>query len=80
MEKAVRYGNRKLQNWRADRKLKPLAGGITGRAGGGQGQCGCAVSKGFAGESPACGQQSHLPDVAEKEAAKAVCRRIPGGA
>ena len=23
MEKAVRYGNRKLQNWQADRKLKP---------------------------------------------------------
>ena len=23
MEKAVQYGNRKLQNWQADRKLKP---------------------------------------------------------
>ena len=23
MEKAVRYGNRKLHNWQADRKLKP---------------------------------------------------------
>ena len=23
IEKAVRYGNRKLQNWQADRKLKP---------------------------------------------------------
>ena len=47
-----------------------MAGGIPCRAGGGPGQRGGAVPKGFAGEFAACSQQSYFPDVAEKEAAK----------
>src|SRR5699024_6065674 len=49
-----------------------------GGAGSGQGQCGFLLSESRGGEPPAC-IQSHLPPVAETEAAKAICGGIPGG-
>lgn len=77
-EKAVGYGNRRVQNWRAERKLEALARRGKGGEGGGQGQCGFLLSESRGGESPAC-VQSHLPPVAETETAKAICGGIPGG-
>ena len=77
-EKAVGYGNRRLQNWRAERKLKPWRDAAKAEQAAVKANADFYYRKAVAENPPAC-IQSHLPPVAETEAAKAICGGIPGG-
>ena len=77
-EKAVALRKPPCPELAGGTQAETLARRGKGGAGGGQGQCGFLLSESRGGEPPAC-IQSHLPPVAETEAAKAICGGIPGG-
>ena len=74
-EKAVGLREPPCPELAGETQAETLAGRGKGGAGGGQGQCGFLLT--LDRVFPAC-IQSHLPPVAETEAAKAICGGIPG--